>query len=636
MTLKWFDVREAVAAGRALAEQFASQRPKGHAAHEEKTPQPVNSREIQEILQRIDHEVRPLRLNFYKRAKFANSFKWRLLENGVEKGRADEVTQTLLLHLSLNQTGTVLGHNPSASATDRPDPSNARYLQSQGNKRLAEGAYLEAVTIYQDLVRHHPPSADVLNNLGAAFCKLGHYGEAEDSFRLAIEITPGNPEVHCNLGNVLRWTGRIPESEILLRRALKLKPNYVDARASLGLTLMLLGRLRDAKARFEKVLKASPRHVDALFGMGQVAMMEGRFDEADTMFKRVLEVRPKMPNAWAALAGTRKMTPADNAWLMGAEEIAASGVTPLEEAGVRFAIGKYCDDVEKYETAFRSYKRGNELLKATAEDYEREAKTHLVDDLIRVYSRETFAHIGGGISASKKPVFVVGMLRSGTSLTEQILSSHPFVKGAGELAFWGDAVREHESAIRQGLLDEPLRKKLAEAYLRILAEHSSDAERIVDKAPTNADHLGLIHTVFPDARIIYMQRDPIDTCLSCYFQQFSTSLNFTMDLSDLAHYYREHQRLMAHWRSVLPPGTILDVPYAELVADQEGWTRKILDFLGLEWDERCLDFHNTKRSVVTASAWQVRQKIYKDSVERWRNYERFIGPLLGLRDLDRN
>ena len=129
-----------------------------------------------------------------------------------------------------------------------------------------------------------------------------------------------------------------------------------------------------------------------------------------------------------------------------------------------------------------------------------------------------------------------------------------------------------------------------------------------------------------------MRRDPIDTCLSCYFQKFALSLNFTLDLSDLADYYRQHRRLMAHWRSVLPPGTFLDLPYEELVADQEGWTRKLLDFLGLEWHERVLDFHNTKRVVVTASFWQVRQKIYKDSVKRWRHYEKFIGPLLDLKD----
>ena len=233
-----------------------------------------------------------------------------------------------------------------------------------------------------------------------------------------------------------------------------------------------------------------------------------------------------------------------------------------------------------------------------------------------------------------KPVFVVGMMRSGTSLAEQIIASHPAAIGAGELQFWNDAVRVHEALIRRGELGEPIRKQLAEGYLRTLAGYSVDALRIVDKTPVNSDYLGVIHSVFPNARIIYMRRDPIDTCLSCYFQQFSPALPFTMDLRDLAHYYRQHWRLIEHWRAVLPPGAILDVPYAELVADQEGWSRKILDFVGLEWDERCLDFHKTKRPVVTASYWQVRQKIYNKSVERWRNYEKFINPLLDLRDLD--
>ena len=178
---------------------------------------------------------------------------------------------------------------------------------------------------------------------------------------------------------------------------------------------------------------------------------------------------------------------------------------------------------------------------------------------------------------------------------------------------------------------ETERLKLAEAYLRILESASGNASRVVDKAPVNSDFLGLIYTVFPNARVIYMQRDPIDTCLSCYFQQFLAGINFTFDLSDLAHYYSEHARLMAHWRKVLPPGTILDVPYEELVADQEQWTRKILTFLGLEWDERCLRFNETQRPVITSSYWQVRQRIYGNSVQRWRNYSKFVGPLRKLK-----
>jgi hypothetical protein len=255
--------------------------------------------------------------------------------------------------------------------------------------------------------------------------------------------------------------------------------------------------------------------------------------------------------------------------------------------------------------------------------------------MIGVYPAAVLAGARAGGSASMTPVFVVGMPRSGTSLTEQIISSHPSAKGAGEAEYWVRASREHETAIKSGTLDTTTRTKLAEAYLRFLKSKTGEAERIVDKAPLNSDHLGLIHSVFPNARIIYMQRDPIDTCLSCYFQKFVLSINYTMDLADLAHRYREHSRLMAHWRTALPPGTMLDVPYEGLVADQAGWTQKILDFLGLDWDERVLDFHNTKRPVVTASFWQVRQKIYGDSVRRWRHYEKFLGPLLSLKDLAR-
>ena len=339
-----------------------------------------------------------------------------------------------------------------------------------------------------------------------------------------------------------------------------------------------------------------------------------------------------MPTAWASLNETRKMTIADADWFATAEQMADSGIPLWDEAQLRFAMGKYCDDIEDYGRAFANYSRGNALLKRVSGGYNRQAHSSFADDMIRVHTRETLASTAEGGSASPKPVFVVGMPRSGTSLTEQIIASHPSAGGVGEPDFWLKAARIHHDEIRRSLLDLPTRRTLAEDYLRLLERRCPNAVRIVDKTPANSDFVGLISTVFPKARFIRMRRNPIDTCLSCYFQNFSTGMAFTMDLDDLAEYYRTHERVMDHWCSALPDGTILEVPYEDLVADQEGWTRKILDFIGLEWDERCLTFYETKRAVATASAWQVRQKIYRQSIERWRNYEKFIGPLKGLRD----
>jgi Flp pilus assembly protein TadD len=630
MTLQWFDASEAAKIGVALADQFAPQRGAPHAARVNQSA-PEETDGLHGILQRADREVRSLRLNFYKKAKFANSFKWRLLENGVEKTLADQVTQRLVLHLFGSQSGPAPSDDANAGATDRPHPRDAKYLLAQGNRSISQGEYSEAIGFYQDLIKIAPRHVVALNNLGAALSKLGRDKEADPYFYQAIEIQPDYPDPYSNIGNSLLLKGQYAAAEQFLRHAVKLNPRFAEARVNLGLTLSFLSRLREAKSQFEKALKHQPRNAEALSGLAHVVMTEGSFDQTGAILSRALQINPRMPKALALQAGLRKMTPADSAWVKSAEEVASSEIVALEESELRFAIAKYYDDVEDYKRAFENYKRANDLLKSIAEPYDREAHKGFVDVMIRTYTRDNVVRVNGGASNSMKPVFVVGMPRSGTSLTEQIISSHASAKGAGELDFW--SLHEHEVLTKGGLLDESSRKKLAGAYLRVLEAKSGDAFRIVDKTPVNSDHLGVIHSVFPNARIIYMQRDPIDTCLSCYFQKFALSLNFTMDLSDLADYYREHRRLMMHWRAVLPPGTILDVPYEELVADQEGCTRKILDFLGLEWDERVLNFHETKRAVVTASFWQVRQKIYKSSVQRWRNYEKFVGPLADLEGL---
>jgi tetratricopeptide (TPR) repeat protein len=633
MLLKWFNAREATEVGAVLADDFVLLSSSGSGTRRQERSSGRQAQELQKLLQRVDREAGPLKLNLIKRAALANSFKWRLLEKGVEQRLVEELTQALVLRLTANQASSVPTDRAAAGSKRRSGSREVQALRTRGSELLARGAYAEALECYQQLVNLDSRDAVARNGLGTALAQLVRFDDAEYQFRRAIGIRPGFVEAHFNLAGVLQSRGRLDESEMPLRRALKLKPSYIEARVSLGMSLVLLGRLQEARDCYEKALRAAPRNVQAVVGTGQIEALEGRFAEAQAAYRRALEVDPRAAYAWAGLVWLRKMTPADGAWLKRAEEIAASGLTPIDESAMRFAIGKYCDDVGDFARAFRSYRHANELHKMRAEPYDPEAHTRFVDDMVRVYTREALSRARAGASDSARPVFVVGMARSGTSLVEQIIASHPAAKGAGELTFWRGVLHQHETAIRQGLLAEPLRRKLAAEYLRVLAGHSRDALRVVNKQPLNSDYLGLIHSALPNARMIYLQRDPIDTCLSCYFQQFLPVMNFTLDLSDLAHYYREHRRLAAHWRSVLPAETLLVVPYAELIADQEQWTRRILDFLGLPWDERCLDFHKTVRPVTTASSWQVRQKIYKSSVGRWRNYEKFIGPLRGLRDM---
>jgi Flp pilus assembly protein TadD len=628
--LKWFKAREAADVGVALADGFAP-------ATAPQPPMPTARSEqtgrlgaLEELLQRADLDVRTLELNFYQRARFANSFKWRLIENGVNRDVADEVTQSLILHLAQGPTGAAADRRSAGAQGSGPDDSGkTKALLARAEKAFEEGDNAQAVDLFDEYLSLVPDHADALNALGVALFNLGRYQEAEQRYREAIDVNPGYANALVNLAALQQ--AKPEEAGPLLRRVLKINPKYPGARAMLGIMLLSSGDDHGARVALRKALKVSPKDPIALLGLAQIARVEGRFDDAQSLLKRTLEISPKMPTAWAALNATRKMTTADSDWFATAEEIAGSGIPLWDETQLRFAMGKYCDDVKDYERAFANYRRGNKLLKSVAGKYNRQAHSSFADDMIRVHTREALALTEGG-SASAKPVFVLGMPRSGTSLTEQIIASHPAAGGVGEPDFWLKAARAHQEQIRQQVLGLPARKKLAEDYLRLIESRCPDALRIVDKTPANSDFVGFIHTVFPNARIIRMRRDPIDTCLSCYFQNFSTGMTFTMDLADLADYYRVHQRLMNHWCSELPSGTILEVPYEGLVSDQEAWTRKILDFIGLEWDERCLAFHETKRSVVTASAWQVRQKVYRQSVERWRNYEKFIGPLKGLRE----
>lgn len=619
MVLDWFDRRVALEAGTVLADLFAPLALNARGAAGDRAAA------IRELLQRASGQAQALRLNVYKRTQLAKAFKSRLIALGVETGIAHGIARELVVHLWMAR-----GSAGGARSEDRPagTPSaRDQALFEMGSEHLGQGALAEAITCLRAALAVNPRFAEAYNNLGCALVADGRATEANAAFARAVELKPEYAEAYTNRGNLLREMGLLPQSEANLRRALELQPALVPALLNLGATLVMLGRLEEAEGCYRQAVALEPKNPEALVGMGSFAAQEGQFGVAEQLLAEALSLRPKMPAALAAIPATRKMTAADATWLATAEEVAAAGLPQLEESRLRYAMGKYCDDIRDYERAFAHFQRANDIAKTVAPAYDRAARVALVEQIMESYGAARVASAVAGASTSARPVFVVGMMRSGTSLVEQIIASHPLAAGAGELPFWSSAFQHHLLTLG---LEAPLPGQLGSDYLRVLEACSADASRVVDKAPLNADYVGLIHTVLPNARFIYMQRDPIDTCLSCYFQGFSATHNYTLDLSDLAHYFEQHHRLVTHWRAVLPAGIMLDVPYESLVAEQDLWSRRIIDFIGLDWDERCLNFHKTERTVATASQWQVRQKIYKSSVERWRNYEKFIGPLRSL------
>ncbi len=537
-------------------------------------------------------------------------------------------------------------------------PRLAEVHSSLGHALRQLGQPQQALESCRRALELDPTLAAAHGNLGNALVDLQRLGEAEGSYRRALALEPDRAEVHSNLAKVLLELGRVEESVSSAERALQLNPQLAAAHEnlanallnvnldaavahyraalqsqpddaalhnSLGIALRLLGRTAEAEASSQRARELAPGYAPAVAALAEARADRGDFTGAERLFKEAVALEPDLSDAWVGMSRLRKFTRADAAWLEQAERLADRSGRPREVAALRYAIGKYHDEVGDYERAFASYRRANEISRQHARPYDREQVSRQFDSLIADSGRP-LEPVAGAI-ATDRPVLIVGMPRSGTSLAEQILSSHPAVYGAGELSFWHSASARLRAA---GTVDDGAIRQLGADYGRLLEHMSAGAARVIDKMPTNFLELGLICRALRGVRIIHMRRDPIDTCLSIYFQDFRSTIAYANDLDDLAHFYLEYDRLMQHWGRSLPADLLLEVPYEGLVAEQEAWTRRMLDFLNLPWDAQCLEFHRTERSVVTASKWQVRQPISGASVARWRRYESHIAPLLRL------
>jgi len=497
----------------------------------------------------------------------------------------------------------------------------------------------DALASYRRALRIKPDYAEAHHNLGDALLRLGRLDDAVAAYRRALALSPDFVEAHNNLGNALLELGRLDEATASYRRMLAARPDFAEAHSNLGTALRLAGQPSEAEASCRRALAIDPKLAASLAVLAELSADQGRFTAAEELFRRAIAIEPETAEAWVGISRLRKLTANDAAWVAQAQQVAARGLPPRKEVLLRYAIGKYFDDVKDFEQAFANYRHANELTRRYRAGYDRRQLTQAIDLIIRRYDRDWIRRTRIDANPSARPVFIVGMIRSGTTLAEQILASHRSVFGAGELMFWNAAAARYRPAalpapVVPGAPGAPqehgMLAALAAGYLRLLEDLSADAVRVVDKMPGNFLHLGLMHAALPHAHIIHMRRNPIDTCLSIYFQHFEGFHPYATDLEDLAHYYAEYLRLMKHWRASLPAGVMLDVDYEALVQDQSACSRSMLEFIGLPWDPQCIDFHRTSRSVITASKWQVRQKISTSSVERWRNYERFVAPLKHL------
>jgi tetratricopeptide (TPR) repeat protein len=538
------------------------------------------------------------------------------------------------IHCNLANALRQLGELPEAqAASERAIALNPQLAMAHNNLALVlsgRGERDRAVASYRQALTLKPGYVEALNNLANLLRELGERRETVALYGKAIELDPQRAESHCNLGNALSELRRLEEAVASFRRALALRPDYLQAHLGLAAALRMQGRAAEAQASCEAALALEPHSVEGLCLLGELRADRGRFPEAQPLFERALALDADFPFVYCSIAAHRRMTSADSAWLRGVEALLARPLPLGQEIGLRYALGKYCDDVQRYHEAFGNYRRANDLTKRYGATYDRAKLSRRVDQMIGSFDAAFFKRQQPDADASELPLFVIGMPRSGTSLTEQILASHPAVFGAGELRFWNRACADFEAAELKGDSGARLMPAMARDYLARLAALSGGAQRVVDKMPANFLYAGLIHAALPRARIIHMQRHPLDTCLSIYFQNFFNMGPYANDLDNLAHYYGEYLRITQHWRSVLPPGALLEIPYEGLIEDQEGWTRRMLDFAGLPWDAKCLDFHQTDRVVITASRWQVRQKLSAASVGRWRHYEDYVGPLRTL------
>ena len=545
------------------------------------------------------------------------------------------------------------------------DPTSADAYYNRANTLRDLGRLNDALGDYRQAVALAPARADMLNNLGGCLRELNLHAEALACYDRLLAINSGHAEGHSNRGLVLQSLGRFDEALASADRAIAINPVFTDAWRERAAALIPLGRLEDALEAVDKALSLNPRHaeahatrgmvlmemgrpadaalslghslalkpgyVEARLGLAKLAAEEGRFAEAEVLFDAIRQDAPGNVGSLHGLTGVRKFKAGDPLFAAIAERLRDGTLTPEQREQLHHGLAKICNDAGRHDEAMAHFAL-SKTCRASRFDLARHRAAFAA--MRQLFTRDFFADRRGFGLADTRPVFVVGMPRSGTTLTEQIIAAHPAAQGFGELQDLPQLSKTLGGGLKdpQGFtgavagLDAAASVALAARYLEAYRGAEPALQRLVDKRPHNYELLGLIALLFPQAHIIHCRRNAMDNCLSMYMQDFNVNHGYNRDLSTLGHYYQAYEDLMAHWREVLPLA-IHECVYEDTVDDLETSARGLIAFLGLEWDPACLDYHRQERQVRTPSQWQVRQPVYRSSVDAWRRYESHLGPL---------
>lgn len=492
------------------------------------------------------------------------------------------------------------------------------------------GRQAEAIDILNKLLTKRPDYASAHVVIGIAYAETGQLILAQSSFEKALSINPMLADANLGLGNLCRFKGELTKSEKYYNAVLKIEKRHALAYTGLSTIKRSFGLHDEALEIISTADKLIPNHPTILATKADILEHLGKYDDAFELLKKLKRKNTLPPLGAVSYANMcRQFDACEDALELVKQTIEKPSTNNLEQQMLYFSMGKLLDKSNRYDEAFESYEKANNCVNTV---FDKNKALAFVDQSINAFTPVSLKNLPRASNTSSRPIFILGMPRSGTSLTEQILAAHPDVYGAGELGeieSLVNTIKQREPKKQGGYesrlpgISSEVLNECANKYLQSLSSLDKKARFITDKMPHNFKYIGLIALLFPNAKIIHCTRNPLDNILSIYFQYFSSSHAYASNLKNIAHFYNGYNRLMAHWQKVLDI-PILTNSYEAMVEDQQTSSRKLLDFCDLEWDDAVLHFHKTKRNVGTASYNQVRQPIYSSSKQRWRYYEKHM------------